>query len=112
PSERTAVSTAALIRRARIRRVVTRLAIFVALPTFLATIYYVFIASDQFESVAAFTIQNADGPSTGGMDFILGTLPGGSAGRDVLIVQEHVLSRSMMNHLRAHHGFDEHYQDE
>jgi capsular polysaccharide transport system permease protein len=112
PREVGAVGAAAAIRRARIRRTAVRLGLFVALPTLVATIYYGLVASDQYESVAAFTIQNADGPSPGGVEFFLGTMPGGAAGRDVLIVQEHVLSRSMLAHLRERFDFDAHYADE
>ncbi|NLY92733.1 MAG: hypothetical protein GXY23_01780 [Myxococcales bacterium] len=112
PRELNALGKAAAVRRARMRRLGVRLALFVLLPTFVATIYFCFVASDQFESVAAFTIQNADGPTAPGMDFILGSFPGSAVGRDVLIVQEHVLSRSMLQYLRNEHGFDEHYADE
>lgn len=104
------MTAAEQLRRQRQRRVLIRFLVFVVLPTFLATVYYAFIASDQYESVALFTIQSAEGPSAGGVEFLLGTLPGSTAGRDVLIVQEHVESRAMLAHLRKEHGFDEHYQ--
>lgn len=104
------MTAAEQLRRARQRRIAIRFLIFVILPTFLAIIYYGLVASDQYESVALFTIQSADGPSAGGVEFLLGTLPGSTAGRDVLIVQEHVESRAMLAHLRKEHGFDEHYQ--
>ncbi|MEZ4251352.1 MAG: hypothetical protein R3B99_24335 [Polyangiales bacterium] len=46
------------------------------------------------------------------MEFLFAAIPGSTAGRDVLLVHEHVRSRAMLAHLVEEHAWLEHYQDE
>ncbi|MDH5491843.1 MAG: hypothetical protein OEY14_07810 [Myxococcales bacterium] len=107
------VLTARDLRRQRARRLVLRMGVFVVLPTLLAAIYYGALASPQYESTTAFTIQSADGGGgAGGLELIIGSLPGSSAARDSLLVRDHVLSRDMLTHLVEEQGYLEHYASE
>jgi capsular polysaccharide transport system permease protein len=98
------------LRKQRARRLGVRLGLAVGLPTVLAAVYYGLICTPQYESVASFTIQSADSGMAPSLDFLMGSVPGGgSAGRDVRLVQEYILSRSMLRFLEEEHGFVEHY---
>ncbi len=100
------------LRRARARRLAKRMAIFVLLPTLLATVYYSRVASSQYESYSVFTIHSAQGmPSIGlGLDGLLSGIGSGAGSRDVLAVRDYVLSRDMLARLNKEHGFVAHYQ--
>jgi len=54
-----AAARAQAIRRARAARWVRRLILWVGLPTLASTVYYIGIASDQYESVAVFSVRTA-----------------------------------------------------
>jgi capsular polysaccharide transport system permease protein len=104
-------TSAKTIRRARARRLVRRIAIWVGLPTLLAIAYYGFWATPQYESVAVFTVQSNKG-SAGSLDGLSALLPGvSSSPRDAMLVREFALSRTMLSHLDAEHEFSEHYRD-
>lgn len=108
----TRASTAKELRRIRARRLLRRVLLGVGTPTLLAALYYGAIASPQYESVASFTIQSADGGGASSLELLIATVPGSNAGRDVLLVQEYALSRDMLALLREQHGFVEHYSHE
>lgn len=110
PAERRS-STAKDLRRLRARRLVLRMSLGVVLPTAIASIYVGLVATPEYESVSSFTIQSADGVSASSVELLFAAMPGSSAGRDVLLVQEHVRSRAMLQHLAEEHGWLEHYQD-
>ncbi len=99
------------LRRARSRRLLTRLLLFVLLPTALTTGYYVGIASPQFESVAIFTVQSSELRSGLAMDGLLAGLTSGGGGHDALAVRDYVLSRDMLARLDKAHQFISHYKD-
>tara|TARA_R110002096_G_scaffold16898_15_gene58246 strand:- start:26360 stop:27508 length:1149 start_codon:yes stop_codon:yes gene_type:complete len=104
-------TSAKTIRRARARRLARRIALWVGLPTLLAIAYYGFWATPQYESVAVFTVQSNKG-SAGSLDGLSALLPGvSSSPRDAMLVREFALSRTMLSHLDAEHGFSEHYRD-
>ncbi len=105
------VATVKDLRKLRMRRLVLRLLIGVGLPTALASIYYSAMASPQYESVTSFTIQSADGAGGAGLELLFAAVPGNSAGRDTLLVQEHIRSRDMLAHLEAEENFSSHYQN-
>ena len=86
------------IRQARVKSLVRRLLIFVALPTFLGIIYYSLVVSSQYESVAIFTVQSNTGGKTS------------NAKRDALLIKEYALSRAMLSRLIETQKFTEHYQ--
>lgn len=100
------------LRKARARRLVRRVALFVVLPTLLAAGYYGFWASPQFESYAAFTVQSSEMRPTLGMDGLLASLaPGTGGGHDALAVRDYVLSRDMLGKLDKEQSFIAHYKD-
>lgn len=100
------------VRKARSRRLAKRLALFVLLPTAIATGYYGFWASRQFESFSLFTVQSSELRPSLGMDGLLASLGTGTgAGHDALAVRDYVLSRDMLARLDKEHGFIAHYKD-
>jgi capsular polysaccharide transport system permease protein len=99
------------LRRARSRRLVKRLALFVVLPTSLAAIYYGALATDQYESHALFTVRSSEiRPSLGVEGFLTGLASGGGAAHDGLAVRDYVLSRDMLVRLDKEHAFIAHYK--
>jgi len=107
----TRAQTARDLRRARARRLAIRLAIGLGVPTLIATVYYGFLATPQYESVSSFTVQSADGSVPASIEMLIAAVPGNSAARDSLLVQQYILSRDMLRHLSDEHGFVEHYTD-
>lgn len=104
-------ATARELRKARQRGMLIRLALFVGLPTLLATLYFGLVAAPEFESTSAFTVRSADGGGGVGIEFFMAAVPGSSAGRDAILVQEYILSRDMLTRLEANEGFIDHYRD-
>ncbi len=101
------------VRRARSRRLAKRLALFVLLPTALATSYYAGWASDQYQSFALFKVQSSETRPSLGVDGILAGLASGSASsQDALAVRDYILSRDMLSRLDREHGFITHYKDQ
>lgn len=108
PNE-TRASTAKQLRRMRARRLTVRLLLGVGIPTLLSVVYYGVLVEPQYESVATFTVQSADGagpPSA--LQMLVSSVPG-SASRDMMLVREYIQSRDMLEHLVKEHGFVEHY---
>lgn len=98
------------IRRAKAKRLLRQLFIWVGFPTVLAVVYYGFWATPQYESIAVFTVQSNKG-SAGTLDGLSALLPGvSSSPRDAMLVREFALSRTMLEHLNTEHGLSEHYQ--
>lgn len=111
PPDRRA-ATARDLRRLRVRRLVRRLVLGVGLPTIIASVYVGLVATPQYESVSSFTIQSADGGAGApSLELLFASIPGNSAGRDVLLVQDYIRSREMLRYLSAEHGFIDHYRD-
>lgn len=108
PSD-TRSKTAKQLRRLRARRLALRLALGVGLPTLLAALYYGVYVTPRYESVTAFTIESADRSQSGSaLQMLMSAVPG-NASRDVLLVREYILSRDMLRHLVAEHGFLDHF---
>jgi capsular polysaccharide transport system permease protein len=99
------------VRRTRARRLLLRLVLCVGLPTLVAAFYYGFWASDQYRSMSVFTVETADGQVATGFETLLGALPTSGATRDILVVRDYILSRDMLAHLIAEHGWLEHFRD-
>lgn len=109
----TKAKTAKQLRRARRRRLATRLGLGVGVPVLLGAIYYGLIASPRYESVTSFTIQSSDSSLSGANAIqMLMANAGGSATRDVLLAIEYIESRDMLRHLMDEHGFAEHYSSD
>lgn len=109
PPKRTAGETVKDLRRLRAVRMARRFAALVVVPTFLATIYFGFIASPQYESVSLFTIHSSDGGMQ--LSALMGMMPGSNGARDTAVVREYVLSRDMLDLLIRDEGFVEHFSD-
>lgn len=99
------------MRRTRARRLLLRLVLCVGLPTLVAAFYYGLWASNQYRSVSVFTVETADGQVATGFETLLGALPTSGATRDILVVRDYILSRDMLAHLSAEHGWLEHFRD-
>lgn len=114
PPERATVSStkanALELRKIRQRRLITRLALFVLVPTVLAGVYFLALASDQYESHALFTVQSSETRPSFGMEGLLAGL-GSGGGHDALAVRDYVLSRDMLARLDKEQGFVKHYKD-
>lgn len=113
PTERpqTAKAHAKAVRRQRSARLAKRLSLFVLLPTLLATVYYAFWASPQYESYAIFTVQSSEMKPSLGMEGLLAGLATGGGGHDALAVRDYVTSRDMLARLDKERGFIAHYKD-
>lgn len=110
PSPGAARAHAAEVRRARSRKLLARLAVFVGVPTVTAGIYYGTVATPQFESYATFTVQSSEIRPTVGMEGLLAGITAGG-GQDALAVRDYALSRDMLTLLDEKDGFIGHYQD-
>ncbi len=106
-----AKAQALAMRRKRSRRLLKRLAVFVVLPTALASVYFGAIASNQYESITSFSVQSSDSRPMLGMEGLLAGLGTGAGRNDVLTVRDYVLSRDMLVRLDKEHGFIQHYKD-
>jgi capsular polysaccharide transport system permease protein len=103
---------AAAVRRARSRRLVKQLALFVLLPTLLAAVYYLSVASPQYESFAIFTVQSSElRPSLGVDGLLAGLATSTGAGHDALAVRDFILSRDMLSRLDKEQKVVQHYKD-
>ncbi|MEQ8459579.1 MAG: hypothetical protein RLO52_01885 [Sandaracinaceae bacterium] len=110
-SSDTRAKTAKQLRKMRARRLAVRLAVGVGLPTLLAALYVGAIATPRYESVSTFTIQSADAaPQVSAIQMLMSNV-GGTASRDVMLVQEYARSRNMLAHLVAEHGFVDHFSE-
>lgn len=103
----TRAATVKQLRKMRLRKMGLRLFLAVGLPTMAAAAWYGFIVTPRYESVTTFTIQSADGGAAigGALEMLMGGAPGGSATRDVMLVQEYVQSRDMLRHLITEHEY-------
>jgi capsular polysaccharide transport system permease protein len=100
------------IRRARSRRLLRRVGLFVVLPTTLAAVYYGALATDQYESHAIFDVRSSElRPALGVEGLLTGLATGSGAGHDALAVRDYVLSRDMLTRLDKEHGFIAHYKN-
>jgi capsular polysaccharide transport system permease protein len=107
PSNR---SAAEALRKRRARKLGVRFALFVVAPTLLAGAYYGFVASDQFESYAVFTVHSVEMRPAVSLETLVGGISSAGTGRDALAVRDYVLSRDMLSKLDEEHDFIAHYQ--
>lgn len=108
---RDAAAAVRALRRARARRLGLRVAVGIGLPAILASIYFFFIASPQYESVSLFTVQSAEARGAMGLEALIGAVPGASAPRDSLAVRDFIVSRDMLAHLERQLHLTKHYGD-
>jgi len=74
------------------------LAVCVLLPTFVAALFYLFIASDRFTSEARFAVRSNDAPAFDALGMITG-MPSSQTVSDSYIVADYILSRDMVQEL-------------
>ena len=97
------------LRRRRRNRLLARLMLWVGAPTVAASVYYLGIASDQFESTAQFAVHSSDRVTPVGLEVLMGASGGGASAHDTLSVRDYVLSRDVLARLDQEHGFYDHY---
>ena len=86
------------IRKARVRRLVRRLIVWVVIPTLLGIIYYGIIAAPQYDSVAVVRVQTkGEGKSK-------------TTKVNAMLVKEYLVSRAMLESLEDGHNLKKHYQ--
>lgn len=91
PVKLSAAELAELARRQRARKLVRRLAIWVAAPTVIAAIYLCFLARNQYESVSTLVVRNGNGGH-------------------IVMLQEFMTSRDMLSKLEKAQHFAEHFK--
>ncbi|SEK51922.1 capsule biosynthesis protein [Pacificibacter marinus] len=95
-------------RRRKTMLLISRLAVFVGVPTLFAGIYFYTIATPMYATHSAFVIQQADSASAGsGGGLFSGSPLGGS--QDSITVQDYLESRDAMLRLDADVGFKSHF---
>ena len=93
-------------RRARLRALVARLAVFVLLPTIGAFYYFAFVATPSFATNSNFVVQQAEAQAVSGGMF------GGTAlasSQDSTMVQDFLGSREAMLRLDEEEGYRDHF---
>ena len=70
----------------------------IALPTFVAALFYIFIASDRYVSEARFAIRNNESQAIDALGMITG-MPSSQLTSDSYIVADYVVSRDMVKEL-------------
>ena len=102
-------------RRRRLALLMTRLAFFVALPTFIVAWYFSVMATPMYATNSEFVIQQADtGGGGGGAGGLGGLFQGTSMAtqQDSITVQSYLASREAMVRLDEDHAFKAHFSDE
>ncbi|MEM8980849.1 MAG: capsule biosynthesis protein [Pseudomonadota bacterium] len=98
-------------RRRKLALLLTRLAVFVFLPTLIAGYYFYVIATPMYATKSEFLIQQAEAPSASGIGGLLGSTPMATA-QDSIAVQGYLESREALLRLDADVGFKAHFSDD
>jgi capsular polysaccharide transport system permease protein len=98
-------------RRRRSLLLLTRLAVFVTLPTLLAGWYFYAVATPMYATHSEFVIQQAEAQAAGGLG---GLFSGTSMAtqQDSMTVQSYLLSRAALQRLDQDHGFKAHFSQD
>ncbi len=110
PKEARGMSRARQVRRDRARRLAIRFAIVVGIPTLLSIVYYGWVATPQYESIAIVSVQSSKGPMAG-LGMLAAIIPMATSGRDTILVREYVRSRDMMQLMDENHRMFSHYRN-
>ena len=98
-------------RRRNLAMLLTRLAVFVLLPTFIVAWYFTVVATPMYSANTEFTVREAESQGTGGLGGLFaGT--GLATQQDATGVQSYLQSRDAMLRLDADHGFKAHFSQE
>jgi capsular polysaccharide transport system permease protein len=73
-------------------------ALCVAIPTFIAALFYIFIASDRYTSEARFAVRSNDAPTFDSLGMITG-MPSSQTVSDSYIVADYIVSADMVREL-------------
>ncbi|MCF2514385.1 hypothetical protein LVY65_04795 [Sphingomonas sp. G124] len=71
----------------------------VVLPTFIATVYFGFLASDVYISQSQFVVRSPDKPAASGLGILLKSVGFSNAGDEIFITQDYVKSRDALKAL-------------
>ncbi|WP_372603188.1 capsule biosynthesis protein [Actibacterium sp.] len=97
-------------RRRKFALLMSRLAVFVLLPTFIAGYYYFVVATPMFATKSEFVIQQAESQMAGGLgSMFAGT--GLAVQQDSIAVQSYLQSRDAMQRLDADLGYRAHFSN-
>jgi len=99
------------LRRRRARKLGILFGVFVALPTVLATVYYLLVVTPQFESVSLVTVNSSEMGASASLQSLMGGMPDIPALRDTLAAREYILSRDMLARLDKEHELIGHYSN-
>ncbi|PPC74635.1 sugar transporter [Pokkaliibacter plantistimulans] len=84
----------------------------VILPIFISALYLLLIESDRYVSYASIIVKQTDDLSTGATEIsLLGSTLGSNSNNDLLLVQEYIQSRDMMEYLETKLDLRNHYQE-
>ena len=97
------------IRRARARRLLIQVLVWVGIPTVAASIYYGLIATPKYESVAVVAVQSSEQAAS--LEPLAAMLASNTTGRDAFVVRDFIRSRAMLEALEDSVGFSDHYAD-
>jgi len=100
------------LRREWLQRFAWRFALFVAIPTTLASLYYGLVASNQYESTAVVMIQEIESGEDARPEHLLkvNSNLSGSA-RQLAAMREYILSRTMLQKLDEEIGLLRHFEN-
>src|SRR5688572_29837574 len=91
------------VRVYRARRLMRRVnPLFIAvvvIPTFLATMYFGFLASDVYISQSQFVVRSPDKPATSGLGVLLKSVGFSNAGDEIFIAHDFIKSRDALKSL-------------
>ncbi|MEO1292870.1 MAG: Wzz/FepE/Etk N-terminal domain-containing protein [Pseudomonadota bacterium] len=103
-----------ILRQRRRRRMWLggRLLLFVALPTLLAGLYYLFMSTPLYKSEAAFIVQSSKAEATGNTSGLFGQGPLLDTIKDTMAVRHFIQSATLMKRMEAEKGFLSHFDSE
>ena len=110
-SQAQSVGSAPSAQRRRRRILAWTLALFVALPTLLATLYFGLIASDQYAVEVRFAVRGSNGTQSGDLLGVFSGIPAssGSTVTDSYIVIDYMQSRELIDKLDSRIGLKKIY---
>jgi capsular polysaccharide transport system permease protein len=97
-------------RRRALLFLATRLTVFVFLPTFLAGLYFAYVATPSYATKSEFIVQQAESAGGGSGGLLGGTSMATS--QDSIMVQDFLTSREALAKLNADHDYRSHFSDE
>jgi capsular polysaccharide transport system permease protein len=101
-----------VVRNIRAFRGVDRLFLLVVvLPTAIAALYFLFLASDVYLSESRFVVRSPDKPAASGLGILLKTAGFSNAGDEIFAAQEFVKSRDALRELNRNKAIERAYDN-